>query len=447
MNYPRDNVTLYDKPMSIEALEIARFLQEKTALQPHYFHFFSTLNSDAFVIKKTHPTDFCVAFDEGAGTRTDIFQRNFAFIRTNKIHLVINIPQRMLIYPEKRFDLFQPDSFVPEISDIIFKRGTTRFPKSKCLHPAVNVPSDMFSSFYQTGKRLFSEGWLPSVEHGTYGNLSVRSGDSFYMSGRNVDKGNFTPEKLTKIQSVHEFTDFENPHTYADVYYEGSVKPSIDAVIHASIYAKTSAQAIIHIHTEKQFSHLPITAFNYPCGSEGERDSVFPLLAPDTQIIQLYKHGLIVLGHSLDDCLQKTVTLFETAIFLDSFNPSIDEEIYETWLAHAKEAFPEGYADLLVPDFHYVIKRGNEPLAFVYLDESLHRTRFSMYVLPCMPSGQGIGATIFNLITRRSELRGIKRLELITTDACGVEQYYTKKHQFSFVTKQENGLIVLSKNI
>ena len=154
---------------------------------------------------------------------------------------------------------------------------------------------------------------------GTYGNLSFRlsnKNSSFYITGRNVHKGHLKTSDICAIIDV-DFTKEDS--IYAKVSYQGMIKPSIDSAIHAAIYNETDCTHIVHIHTNKVFLGYPLTDYNYPCGSGEEKEAILNFILENKthQIIQLYKHGLIILGHSFSECSHLIDKLFKFTPYID----------------------------------------------------------------------------------------------------------------------------------
>ena len=97
--------------------------------------------------------------------------------------------------------------------------------------------------------------------------------------------------------------------------YKGELKPSIDTAIHSNIYKITKGHAIIHIHTDKIFLGYPYIDEQFPCGSMEEKDAIISALKrgskylfsenENTQVIQMQKHGLIIVGSDLKTCEDK----------------------------------------------------------------------------------------------------------------------------------------------
>lgn len=134
----------------------------------------------------------------------------------------------------------------------------------------------------------------------------------FIITGRNVHKGKLSTQDLVLIEGY----DSLNEHNIVgQVRYVGCVKPSIDAAIHYHIYeARPDVNAIIHVHTDIEFSNIPTTSYNYPCGCHEEVSALLELINqnPGNDVFQMTQHGLLILGESLNNCLKKLDNLFHS---------------------------------------------------------------------------------------------------------------------------------------
>lgn len=143
----------------------------------------------------------------------------------------------------------------------------------------------------------------------SYGNLSARRGaDSFWMTGRGVDKGKlerigqdlllvkgFDAASRTILCSVPPETDPE-------------ARVSVDAIEHLAIYrAVPEARAIVHVHA--WLDGVTATQQSWPCGTQQLADEVAALVraAPDpaSATIGLKNHGLTLVGRSLGEILAR----------------------------------------------------------------------------------------------------------------------------------------------
>lgn len=161
------------------------------------------------------------------------------------------------------------------------------------------VPLDQLSE--RTRRRFFK---VLGIRQVSYGNMSARhEGDSFWMTGRGVDKGNL--EVIGRdIVLVDRFDrDDRRVHMRVPPGFEDA-RVSIDSSIHAVIYASfPKIGAMIHIH-----SYVPDIVFtddHYPCGTielcESTLEGLRRTEDPGRTILGLANHGILVTGADLDD--------------------------------------------------------------------------------------------------------------------------------------------------
>jgi len=143
----------------------------------------------------------------------------------------------------------------------------------------------------------------------SYGNLSARrDADSFWMTGRGVDKG-----KLSRIG--HDLLLVKGYDEAARTIVcsvppgnDPTARVSVDAIEHYAIYrAVPGARAIVHVHA--WIDGVPATLQSWPCGTQQLADEVAGLVlaAPDPSraTIGLKNHGLTLVGRSLDEILER----------------------------------------------------------------------------------------------------------------------------------------------
>lgn len=126
--------------------------------------------------------------------------------------------------------------------------------------------------------RLAGLGWIGAYPDGTgYGNISMRSGNfSFYISGSQTGHIPHADESL--FAHVLSF-DLER----REVFAEGPVKPSSEALTHAMCYVCDPAiGSVIHVHHAKLWEAgrdiLPTTAADIPYGSRALQDAVYGMM-------------------------------------------------------------------------------------------------------------------------------------------------------------------------
>lgn len=165
------------------------------------------------------------------------------------------------------------------------------------------VPLDELSD--RARRRYFKVLGLRQI---SYGNMSARhEGDSFWMTGRGVDKANL--EVIGRdIVLVDRFDrDERRLHLRVPPGY-GDARASIDSAIHATIYeAYPGVGAMIHIHVD--VDGVVYTDNHYPCGTVELCDSILAGLGrtadPERTILGLTNHGILVTGASVDDAWQQ----------------------------------------------------------------------------------------------------------------------------------------------
>lgn len=402
------------------------------------------------LIKKISPFTFLVGFKLLDGVpEEELFDVGFNLLRKNKCNLVLandlslireGNHTGLLIYPEKKYDkLVGKETIASELVEAVYNRAFVKHPKSLELSKGFAMQVDMLSNFETVGNELYKKGFLPEVINhdrvdkvGTYGNISLRNSSddtTFFITGRNVNKGKLN---LHDICHVEEVIPIENESIYCNVKYRGNVKPSIDSAIHSEIYKITNFNAIIHIHTNKVFLGKPITDYNYPCGSMEERDSIIKFIKenPENDIVQLYKHGLIVMGDSLNECLNKIETLFNEEIFVNYdtiYNPN------EEFISHIKEVQAE---IIIEKGFMYPIIKENEQIAVLWEDKHKDFIDFGIYTYATI---QGKG---YNIAKKVISMYGDRKLHLHTMDGCNVKDFYVRKFGFKLIEEQGNHYIL-----
>lgn len=161
------------------------------------------------------------------------------------------------------------------------------------------VPLDDLSE--RARRRFFKVLGLRQV---SYGNMSARhEGDSFWMTGRGVDKANLQVIGRD-IVLVRRFDPQEGKvHLSVPPGFEDA-RSSIDSSIHAAIYREyPRLGAMIHIHSF--VDDIVYTDDHYPCGTIELCDSTLEALGrtatPERTILGLTNHGILVTGADLED--------------------------------------------------------------------------------------------------------------------------------------------------
>ena len=138
----------------------------------------------------------------------------------------------------------------------------------------------------------------------SYGNMSARhDGNSFWMTGRGVNKGNL--EVIGRDIILVSGFDREDRQVHLRVPSGfDDARVSIDSSIHAVIYETfPNIEAMIHIHS--YVDNIVFTDDHYPCGTielcESTLDGLRLTDAPDRTILGLANHGILVTGTNLDE--------------------------------------------------------------------------------------------------------------------------------------------------
>lgn len=418
-------------------------------------------------IKKLQPYTFLVGFKLlDKVSKDELFDTAFSLLRSNHCNLVLandlacireGNHEGMLVYPEKRYDLFDgKDAIAKNLVEIMFKRGACRHPKSIHISDQSNIFEATYETFHKVGEALDKSGFLPHVEGGTYGNMSkrVKGANSFFVTGRNVNKGDIPREHIVGVQAVlmydegHSELSKKNPTIYSEVFYDGKVKPSIDTTIHSMIYKATDHDAILHVHTDKIFDY-PLTDYNYPCGSDAEADLILKLIKenPEADIIQMDKHGLIVMGPTLEECLAKTEKLFSEAFSIRKYDSDTDKEAFTEWIKHYKEVSGRDNFPAYDTSKFYIVRKGDEALATLFVDTNGRELSFVAYGLQ-VTAGRKLGVVkeALKVLTQIAKTNGITTFMLLTTEACNIKDFYIQKHGFKYVDSHEN-ILVLTKEV
>lgn len=402
------------------------------------------------LVKKLSPFTFLVGLKLLNDVNENIlFDVGFELLRENRCNLVFandlshikaGNHDGLLIFPEKNSEYLKgKDEISYYIAKESLKRSSIYHPKSVKIGDNPVIPEHIFNNLRSTGCSLYAAYLLPEVSNydknnvsseptvGTYGNMSIYEDDNIYMTGRNVHKGELQPEDLALIVGVKEEKKDSNlEKIYSKVKYLGH-KPSIDATIHASIYKETECKAILHIHTSKVFLGHPMIAESFPCGSDAERDAIVNVIKnnPGEKIIQMYKHGLIVLGESLEDCYVRLNELMFEGLYVDYENHTWDDEA----LAHVKEVNGRE----LIDDNHiYALYSNGELIGNIFekkeTDIDIPEIKILNFAIitgeKAKKKGLGIIRKYLDLWQNSYEMR------LHTTEDCQIKDLYIEKYGF-----------------
>lgn len=424
----------------------------------YFIHLMDTSSKIKSVIKRINPAKhtFLIGFEQlnNDSLEERSFNEGFKLLREYRYNLLVvpNVTDDrswMIIYPEKRFDLFSSDQeAVKNLVETMFKRGSTNHPKSVQRGRVTDISNDLYEEFYQTGKALYERGLLPVVESGTYGNMSARQEDTFFITGRNVNKGNLPKDHLCRIERVELVSD--EFQVFAKVHYYGQVKPSIDTAINDAVYSATGHKAIVHIHTEQIFLGIPLTEYNYPCGTEEEMNSIITLIRknPRADIIQLYKHGLIVMGRSLKECLSKIESLFKNEISIRKINREEAEgKEFQEWRRHYNEAKEQNTSLLDINAFenYYLVLKGRTKVGILYLKVKDKTLYFVFYSLERFTrQGLGLGDAVIQIVSALAKNNQCVSISVLTAEDCNVVSYYQNRG-FKKIFGNSSGLTKLRK--
>lgn len=179
-------------------------------------------------------------------------------------------------------------------------------------------------ALYEEIKRQLHEAHLTLEKYGlvayTSGNVSVRVNEHVIIKPSGVPYSLLKPEDYVVV-------DLEGN------VVEGSKKPSIDTATHLYLYKNLDwAKSIIHTHStfstvwavmERPIpvfctahadvfgEEIPLTEYA-PVGSEAIGKAVLKVIGKSGTVL-LRKHGVMVVGSSLDDAIKKAIFLEEVA--------------------------------------------------------------------------------------------------------------------------------------
>lgn len=399
-------------------------------------------------IKKMFPLVFLVGFklldnvdDE------ELFNVGFDLLRKNRCNLVLandiskirsGNHEGLLIYPEKNYDkIIGKDNIANFLIIQILKRFKVKHPKSIQKTSDNKITEKLFNEFYETGKKLNSDNLLPVVINhertdkiGTYGNLSRKCDNGFYITCRNVDKRNLNKTDLSFISSVN-FID--NKNIYSNVYYNSILKPSIDTSIHAKIYNNTDYKAIIHIHTNKVFLGYPFIDDAFPCGCDKEMNAIIKYVNNKNNIIQMKKHGLIILGNDFEECLNLLNDLFSKQPYIDFGTNIISAECSK----HIKDV----NANFINEKYLFPIKINNNNIGCLY-EKRLYDNNdvnFGIY------TNENVRGKNLNIVKKYLNLYKDVTYVLNTTKKCNISDFYKNKFNFSEIVNDSDTIILKKK--
>ena len=172
-------------------------------------------------------------------------------------------------------------------------------------------PSEKLTEMIRGGEKLYEAGLVPEYKQGTYGNMSMRDKDSFYVTGRGVHKGKLSEHDFVRITKV----DLDK----REIHYQGRFKPSSETIVHYKMYEKyPGMQAIIHGHDKEVITHadklgLDLTETAYPCGTLELADEVLEHLNSDYLVMK--DHGFLAYSNTnLDVAISKSLKIHGEAM-------------------------------------------------------------------------------------------------------------------------------------
>lgn len=386
-------------------------------------------------IKKLSPYTFLVGFKLlSAVDRNTLFEKGFKTLRYNRCNLVLandiatirlNNHTGMLIYPEKVYDEFiGKDNIAKNLVKVMIKRENVKHPKSIKIKDNSEIPFYILDAMKNVSSNLEKDNFLPKVDCGTYGNMSIFNKDkSFYITGRNVNKLNLAYDDIVKIENV-EYLD--EPTVYSKVFYNGSVKPSIDSTIHSKIYEALGNEeeaAILHVHSEKEYLGIATTKDSYPCGSKEECDSILKLFN-GLNTIQMKKHGLILIDDNLTNCYYKLEKITRKTPAIQKYDDSVESHRI------LKKELNKHYEDVNAYDLpiklistgtNFVVSINNKDIGIMVIEGN----NFCLYIAE-EHRNSGYGPKIIKEFENHLALQGYETINLITADKCGVINFYKK---------------------
>lgn len=400
-------------------------------------------------IKEISPYTFLVGFKLLDNvSEEELFDVGFDLLRKNRCNLVLANDIKhiregnhtgLLIYPEKSYDVIKGKDNIAEtlVSEAI-RRSSVKHPKSIQIDKDNQITQDIYESFYETGKYLDNLGLLPKVinhnridKEGTYGNMSFRevSGyfKGFFITSRNVNKGNLSRNDISYIEDV-EFISEDS--IYSKVFYHSRLKPSIDTTIHSKIYDETEYNCIVHIHTDKVFLGIPFIEERFPCGCSEECTSIIRAIKIDEKeenlgIIQMRKHGIMIMGNSFDECKSKLENLLKNVPYIDYTTNEICIEAIE----HIKKMNPS----FIKQNSVFPIKINDEDIGVLY-EETKDTTNYIDFGIFTVEKVKGKGLHIVDKYVKLYSGNYI----LHTTKECKIADFYEQRYGFKVLYSYDN---------
>ena len=203
------------------------------------------------------------------------------------------------------YDGYDVDKLVVNMVKRINFVNTTLRNRTHPLNLEAEIPDEEdFFEYVREVANIFHK----TIEHADgvtrfLGNASFRKDGDVYVSQRDVDKAFISKETFVKTKY--------STNTKM-LYYFGEHKPSKDAIVQANFYNEfPNINYIVHSHC--YVKDAPFTKTPVPCGALDEIDEVNEVIknkfnndfSKNYYAINLYGHGCLVFGNSLDD-MKKT---------------------------------------------------------------------------------------------------------------------------------------------
>lgn len=163
-----------------------------------------------------------------------------------------------------------------------------------------NSPDDrQIDEMIQWGKRFYQIGSIK----GTEGNLSFRTKLGFIITGSGIALDSLTKDTVVEIRGV--VSGLNKP----SVYIKGQIVPSMETLLHSSIYELIpDVNAIFHTHANEVVKlaekiGIPTTQVEQPPGSQNLVREAIDLVNRNKRIkcFVLKNHGVVTLGATMSE--------------------------------------------------------------------------------------------------------------------------------------------------
>lgn len=201
--------------------------------------------------------------------------------------------------------------------------------QNQCLPPDISTTeiNSWRSIFHTLG--LIGQNQLRYDGYG-FGNISQRYQSPEKISSQFIISGTQTGDKPHLSQSDFCLINEANPEKNF-IRSTGEIKPSSEALTHASIYHQNpSTHAVIHVHDPSIWSNtssleLPFTQANVPYGTPEMATAIAQLLKKQKShqgIISLLGHedGIVAYSDTLENAAILLILVYNQSIRLDQMN-------------------------------------------------------------------------------------------------------------------------------